>query len=118
MKKHNQPLEPVKLSLKRLLRHVAVSLVAAGPAGGFLFGLLNAGDPDPNPVGRVFYAFIMAAETPLHAGFPPNNQAGAGQSFNVWPHIAISYLLIFGWFLYRDRRLSRKRNEPTAMAHL
>ncbi|MEN9636897.1 MAG: hypothetical protein RL077_5301 [Verrucomicrobiota bacterium] len=85
-----------------------VGVIAAGPTGGFLFGLLNAGDPDPNPVGRVFYAFMMAAVTPRHAGFPPNNEAGAGQSFNVWPHIAISYLLIFGWFVYRDSKLAKK----------
>jgi hypothetical protein len=45
--------------------------MAAGPAGGFIFGLLNAGDPDPNPVGRFFYACMMAVQTPLHAGFPP-----------------------------------------------
>ena len=44
---------------RRLWRHVAVSLIAAGPAGGFLFGVLNAGDPDPNPVGRVFYALTL-----------------------------------------------------------
>ena len=98
----------------RLWRHVAVSLIAAGPTGGFLFGLLNAGDPDPNPVGRIFYACIMAVMTPLHAGFPPHNEAGAGQTFNAWPHIAISFLLIFSWFIYRDWKLSKKLNEPTA----
>jgi hypothetical protein len=98
----------------RLWRHVAVSLITAGPAGGLMFGLLNAGDPDPNPVGRVFYACIMAVVTPLHAGFPPHNEAGAGQSFNVWPHIAISFPLIFGCFVYRDWKLSKERNEPTA----
>ena len=111
---HSKKNQPVKLSSKRLLRHVAVSLIAAGPAGGFMFGLLNAGDPDPNPVGRVFYAFMMAAVTPLHAGFPPNNEAAAGQSFNAWPHIAFSYLLIFGWLVYRDWKLSKKPNEQTA----
>src|SRR3954470_14264053 len=93
---------------KRLWRHVAVTLVAAGPAGGFLFGVLNAGDPDPNIIGRFFYACIMAGLTPLHGGFPPNNAAGVGQSFNVWPHIVISSLLIFGWFTYRDWKADRK----------
>jgi hypothetical protein len=96
----------------RLWRHIAVSLIAAGPAGGFLFGLLNAGDPDPNPVGRVVYACMMAVVTPLHAGFPPHNEAG--QTFNVWPHIAISFLLILSWFIYRDWKLSKKRNASTA----
>ena len=98
----------------RLCRHIAVSLLAAAPAGGFIFGLLNGGDPDPNPVGRVFYACIMAVVIPLHAGFLPHNEAGAGQPLNAWPHIAISFLLIFSWFLLRDWKLSKKRNEPTA----
>ena len=102
------------MRLTRLWRHVAVSLILAAPAGGFMFGLLNAGDPDSNPVGRVFYACIMAVVTPLHAGFPPHNESGAGQSFNVWPHIAISFLLIFSWFVHRDWKLSKKRNQPTA----
>ena len=99
---------------KRLWRNVAVSLIIAGPAGGFVFGLLNAGDPDPNPVGRVIYACIMAVMTPLHAGFPPRDEAGPGQSFNVWPHIAIAFLLTISWFVYRDWKLSKKRNETVA----
>jgi hypothetical protein len=93
---------------KRLWRYAAVSLLAAGPAGGFLLGLLNAGDPDPNPIGRLVHACMLTVVTPLHAGFPPNNQAGAGQSFNAWPHIAISFLLILSWFVYRDWKLSSR----------
>lgn len=99
---------------KSLWLYAAVSLVAAGPAGGFAFGLTHAGDPDPNPIGRVFYSFIMAVQTPLHAGFPPNPEAGAGQTFNLWPYIVVSGLLIFSWFVYRDWRSSKKRNEPMA----
>jgi hypothetical protein len=101
------------MKTQRLARHVAVGLIAAGPAGGFIFGLLHAGDPDPNPIGRLVYACMMAVLTPLHAGFPPDNAAGGGQSFNAWPHIALSFVLIFGWFVYRDGKLSKKRNEPT-----
>ena len=99
---------------RRFWFHMAVSLVAAGPAGGFLLGLLNPGDPDPNPVGRVIFAFLMAAKTPLHAGFPPNHQAGPGQTFNAWPHMAIAFLLTFGWFAYRDCRSAKKENPPLA----
>jgi hypothetical protein len=102
------------VSSRRLLRHAAVGLIAAGPAGGFMFGIMHAGDPDPNPIGRVFYAFLMAAQTPLHAGFPPNPEAGAGETFNAWPYIGISYLLIFGWLVYRDWRSAKNRNKPRA----
>jgi len=100
------------MSSKRLWRYLAVSLIAAGPAGGFLFGLLHAGDPDPNPVGRVVYAFMMAVLTPLHAGFPPHHEAGAGQSVNAWPYIAVSFLLIMGGFIRRDWKLAKGQTGP------
>lgn len=102
------------MSTKRLWRQVVISLLLAGPAGGHLFGLLNAGDPDPNPIGRVVYAFMMAGLAPWHAGFPPNPGAGPGQSHNVWPHIAVAFLLILGLLVLRDRRRSAKRPEPGA----
>ena len=93
---------------------MAVSLLAAGPAGGFLFGLMHAGDPDPNPIGRVVYAFLMAVETPLHAGFPPDGQAGAGHSFNVWPQIAVAFVLLGSGLVYRARKSAKKPKAPSA----
>lgn len=89
-------------------RNIALSLIAAVPAGGFIFGLLNPGDPDPNPVGRLFYAALMSVVTPLHAGFPPREGGGAGQVFNVWPHIIIAWLLILCWVGLREWKLSNK----------
>lgn len=97
----------------KLWRHIAVSLIAAGPAGGFLLGLLNAGDPDPNPIGRVVYAFMMSALTPLHGGFPPHDAAGSGHFFNAWPHMTVSFLLILGWLVHRDWKSSRNRSKRT-----
>jgi hypothetical protein len=94
------------MRITSLGRHIAISLIAAGPAGGFALGLMNAGDPDPNPIGRVVYAFMMAVLTPLQAGFPPRGEAGSGQSYNGWPHIILAALLIFGWLVYRDRTRS------------
>ncbi len=91
----------------RLCRHIAVSLLVAVPLGGFLFGLLNPGDPDPNPVGRVVYAFMMAVLTPLHAGFPPSSRAGAGPSLNAWPYIAIAWSQVLGWRVYRDLKRAK-----------
>jgi len=79
-----------------------------------MLGLLNAGDPDPNPVGRAVYACMMAVLTPLYAGFPPHHAAGAGQFFNAWPHIAVSFVLILSLFVLRDWKASTKRNEPMA----
>jgi hypothetical protein len=102
------------LKSKKLWLYAAISLTAAGPAGGFLFGATHAGDPDPNPIGRFFYACLMAVQTPLHAGFPPHPEAGAGQTFNLWPYIATAYVLIFGWLMYRDWRRGKKRNASTA----
>jgi hypothetical protein len=99
---------------KKLGLYLAVSAIAASPAGGFMFGLLHAGDPDPNPIGRLFHAFIMAVETPLHGGFPPHQGAGASQSLNVWPYIAVSFLPILSWCVYRDWKSSKKRSELAA----
>jgi hypothetical protein len=102
------------MSSKRLWLALAGSVLAAGPAGGFLFGLLNAGDPDPNPIGRVVYAFLMAVETPLHAGFPPDPQAGVGQTYNVWPHIAVAFVLLWSGFVYRAKKSAKKPKAPSA----
>ena len=96
-------MENVMNSRKRWLP-VVVGLLAAGPAGGFLFGLLNAGDPDPNPIGRLMYACLMAVMTPLHAGFPPNPAAGVGQTFNLWPHMAAAFVLIWAVLTVRERK--------------
>lgn len=93
----------------KFLRRVVLCAILAGPAGGLLFGLLNAGDPDPNPVGRVVHAFLMAALTPVHAGFPPNPAAGPGATFNVWPHVGVAFALMLGFCVLRERR-SRARH--------
>jgi hypothetical protein len=85
--------------------------MAAGPAGGFIFGLLNAGDPDPNPVGRFFYACMMAVQTPLHAGFPPRVEAQADHAFKVLPHIALSYVFHFEY----NGRDFKIRNVPASV---
>jgi len=102
------------MNAQRLCRYIAISLIAAGPVGGFLFGLLNPGDPDPNPIGRLVYSCIMAVVTPLHGGFPPHHEAGAGQTFNAWPHMVVSFLLILVWFVRRDWKLAKKRNTPAS----
>lgn len=96
------------MSSKRLWCFVAISLIAAGPAGGFLFGLLNAGDPDPNPIGRFVYACLMAVTTTLHAGTPPNAAIGAGHSFNVWPHIGVAFFLTLGALVFWDFKRGKK----------
>jgi hypothetical protein len=101
-----------QIPMRRLWRHVGVTLIAALPAGGFLFGLLRGGDPDPNPIGRIVYGCMMAVATPLNAGFPPHYEAGPGKAANVWPYIAISSIIIFGWLIFRDRKSSQKANGP------
>lgn len=96
---------------RRLGVHAAVSLIAAAPAGGFLFGMLHAGDPDPNPVGRLFHACLMAVATPLHAGFPPHGTADPSQTINVWPYITVAGGLIFGGLVLRDWIKSRPQKD-------
>jgi hypothetical protein len=96
------------VTTKRLLALVGISLVGAGPAGGFIFGFMNASDPNPGILGRMFIGCVMAVLTPLFGGFPPQNEGGVGPPFNAWPHIAVAGLLIFVFLVYRDRRKSQK----------
>jgi hypothetical protein len=96
------------MRLRRLGWQVVVSGIAAGPAGGVLFGVLNAGDPDSNPVGRFFYACMLAVLTPLHVGFPAVEEAGASRLLNVWPHIMLAWLLVLSWLVWRDWRRGRE----------
>ena len=88
---------------RQLWWRVATSFVAALPIGGFCLGILHAGDPDPNPIGRIAHAFLMAVMTPLRAGFPPHFAAGEGRSLNAWPYITAAFLLILAWRLDRGR---------------
>lgn len=99
----------------RIIRyHAAISLLIAAPAGGFILGILNPGDPDPNPIGRLVYACIMTVVTPLHAGFPPNDIAGAGQTFNAWPQIAVAFVLSFSGLSFWHRMSKRNRSDSTS----
>lgn len=95
---------------RMLWRQAVISLIMAGPAGGFILGILNAGDPDPNPIGRLVHACMMAVMTPLHAGFPPNGRAGPGYSFNAWPHIAVAFGLTLCALLLLERRSNPDRS--------
>lgn len=98
----------------KLWRQSVISLIAAGPAGGFLVGLLHPGDPDPNPIGRFVYACIMAVQTPLHAGFPLHQDGGTLRSYNAWPHITVACLMIFGGFMYCDWTHEKRVNPKNA----
>ena len=88
---------------RQLWWRVGTSLVAAVPVGGFCLGLLHAGDPDPNPIGRIAHAFLMAVMTPLCGGFPPHHAAGEGRTLNAWPSITAAFLLIMAWRMDRGR---------------
>jgi hypothetical protein len=96
------------MTTKRLLVIVAVSIVAAGPLGGFIFGFITCDDCGWNVFGRAFIGCVMAVITPLSGGFPPQNEGGVGAPFNAWPHIAGAGIVVFAILFYRERR-KRKR---------
>ena len=96
------------MSAKSWWHRIGLSLIAAGPLGGFLLGLIRGGDPDPNPIGRVVYACMMAVRTPWHAGFPPDDLAGGGRTLNAWPWIVVAALLILGLLAYPDRKRAKR----------
>lgn len=92
---------------KRLLGIILISLVTAGPLGGFIFGFLNASDPNPGLLGRFFIGCVMAIITPLSFGFPPQNEGGVGPPFNAWPHIIVAWLIVFAVLFYGAKRSSK-----------
>jgi hypothetical protein len=94
-------------NVMRLCRHAAISLFAAGPVGGFLFGFFCVRDPDPNPVGRIAISFVMAVLTPLYGGFPPESDRIDSPVLNAWPFIAIAAAMILAGLVYGDARQSR-----------
>ena len=92
------------MNIKRLLGVIAISIVAAGPLGGFIFGFITCSDCGWNILGRVFIGCVMAVLTPLSGGFPPQNEGGVGAPFNAWPHIAAAGVIVFAVLFYRERR--------------
>ena len=93
---------------RRLFVIALISVIAGGPLGGFVFGLMNCSDCGLNVFGRVFIGCVMAVLTPLSGGFPPQNEGGVGEPFNAWPHIAAAALTTFGILVYLESRKLRK----------
>jgi len=96
--------------LKRGLRHTGISLLAAAPVGGFLFGIIQGGDPDPNPLGRLVYGFMMAVQAPLAGGFPNHYSLGPDASINVWPYFGMAFVLIHAILVFLDRKTLRRKH--------
>ncbi|MCX6938890.1 MAG: hypothetical protein NTU80_13565 [Verrucomicrobia bacterium] len=96
------------MKTKRLLVITFISVIIAGPLGGFVFGFLNCSDCGSNIFSRAFTGSIMAILTPLSGGFPPQNEGGVGAPFNAWPHIIFAAIITFVILLYRERRNTKK----------
>lgn len=80
----------------RLAVAAVVSFVLALPVGGFVFGFAHCRDcASGDFFGRALIGAVFAILTPLSFGFPPENEAGSGEPWNAWPHIAVSALVIF-----------------------
>jgi hypothetical protein len=92
------------MKITRLLVIAAMSIVAAGPLGGFVFGFITCSDCGWNIVSRAFIGCVMAIVTPLSGGFPPQNEGGVGEPFNTWPYIITAGLFVFALLAYRDYR--------------
>ena len=96
------------MSARRTAVIAAVSLMLAGPIGGFIFGFLSCSDCGWNVLGRAFIGLVMAVITPLSGGFPPQNEGGVGPSSNAWPHILVAAAVVFGLLVYRERRKAKR----------
>jgi hypothetical protein len=94
----------------------AVSFPIAIVVGGFCFGFASCDDCGGNILARMFIGLIFAILTPATLGFPPKNEAGAGQPFNAWPFIILAWLAIFmiitGFLWLRNRKVKRDSAPP------
>jgi hypothetical protein len=79
----------------RLVIAAMVSFMLAFPIGGFVFGFLHCNCRSGDFLGRTLIGAVFAILTPVSFGFPPKNEAGSGEPWNAWPHIAVSALVIF-----------------------
>ena len=63
-----------------------LSTLLCMPVGGFVYGLFTGGP---------FAALVMAILTPLFGGVVPENEAGVGEWYNVWPCIILAWIVLF-----------------------
>lgn len=78
---------------------VPVSLLFAGPIGGFIYGWQNCDGCEGHLFMRIFIGCVHAVLVPLQFGFPWSDEAGVGPRGNAWPQISLSaaavYLVLF-----------------------
>lgn len=93
-------------------------LAASLLAGGFVFGFVNAGGCDWSLLGilgRLFIGVLYAFLTPIFCGFPPQNEAGVGEPFNVWPYAAPIFALLLSVTLgVLHRQMKKQKTSEVA----
>jgi hypothetical protein len=95
--------------MRKLLVLLIVSFAVAIPLGGFAFGFVHCKDCGAGIsgiLGRVLIGIVFTVLTVLFAGYPPQNEGGVGEPYNVWPYIVTCWtiLLVVGMLLMFLRR--------------
>ena len=88
---------------------VSRSLIYGIVIGGFVFGFFHCSDCDWSIIGiigRVIVGLIFMILTPLCLGFVPENEAGTGGVYNVWPYILVVAAVCYAW-----QRIAEARRE-------
>jgi hypothetical protein len=97
------------MKAKRVAVMALISAAMAMPLGGFVFGFMHCDDCGFDLLGRGFIGLVSAVLTPLSGGFPPQNEGGVGPPFNAWPHIVVTWTLLFAWLVYLSQKKSKKK---------
>ena len=63
------------------------------PVGGFVFGLEVS-----NPPHSILVGIVFSILTVLFLGFPPKDESGSGDRYDVWPYIFGSEMVLFAAF--------------------
>jgi len=84
------------MNLKRLLLPALISVAFDMPVGGFVFGFIHIqGSAWWNVLARGIVGMVFAVLTSITLGFPPRNEGGVGEPYNVWPYIIATGIALF-----------------------
>ena len=85
-----------KFNIENIVIRFLLSVILSLPISGFIFGFIFAEDCSWwNILGRAFIGCVMALLTTITLGYPPKNEGGVGEPFEVLPYTIITGIIIF-----------------------
>ena len=89
-----------------LVKTAIITGMVSYPLGGFIAGLVlctNCNGIIGNTFGRALVGLIIMILSSITFGFPPKNEGGVGEPFNIWPYILICWLVLFLLYIFLQK---------------